>query len=151
VSRSAFLCPLVLAVLVCVAAAQEKKPSDSTELVVTGCIKGRVFTVMDNPEEQGAVMRGRNVRGRSFRIAGKRDILDEVKRQDGHLVEVTGLVKTSDLETTRPGVRIGGTNVAIGVTPMDPTRPSSAHEPLMNVVIMDVTAVRFVAESCPSK
>jgi hypothetical protein len=136
-------------VVVAGAAAQEKKPSDSTEVVATGCIKGRVFTVMENPGEQGAVMRGRNLRGRSFRVAGKREVLDEVKRQDGHLVEVTGLVKTSDLDGRGPGMRIGGTNVNIGVTPMDPTRPTGTQQSLSNVVVMDLTAVRFVAESCP--
>jgi hypothetical protein len=96
-------------------------------------------------------MRGRSVRWRSFRIAGKRAILEEVKRHDGHFVEVTGLVKTSDLDGGGPGMRIGGTNVTIGVTPMDPTRPSSTQQALTTVVVMDVTAVRFVAESCPNK
>jgi hypothetical protein len=151
VSRSLFLCPIVLTLATVLAAAQEKKPSDSTELVVTGCLKGRVFTAMDNPEEQGRIMRGRNVTGRAFRVAGKRDVLDEVKRHDGHFVEVTGLVKTSDLDGRGPGMRIGGTNVTIGVTPMDPTRPTSTQQALTNVVVMDVTAVRFVAESCPGR
>jgi hypothetical protein len=150
VSKDVILWPLVVLVMAGVAAAQEKKkPSDSTELVATGCIKGRVFTAMDNPEEQGAVMRGRSVRGRSFRITGKRDVMDEVKRQDGHFVEVTGLVRTSELEGRGPAMRIGGTDVNIGVTPMDPTRPTGTQQALTNVVVMDVTAVRFVAESCP--
>jgi hypothetical protein len=149
VSRAALVCSLVLTLAAGVAAAQEKKSSDSTEIVTTGCIKGRVFTAMDNPDEQGQVMRGRSVRGRSFRIAGKRDVLDDVKRHDGHFVEVTGLVRTSDLDGAGPGMRIGGTNVTIGVTPMDPTRPTGTQQSLSNVVVMDVTAVRFVAESCP--
>ena len=148
-SRAALVCPLVFGLALAVVAAQEKTPSDSTEVVATGCIKGRVFTAMDNPEEQGAVMRGRSVRGRSFRISAKRDVMDEVKRHDGHFVEVTGLVRTSDLDGRGPGMRIGGTNVTIGVTPMDPTRPAGTQQALSNVVVMDVTAVRFVAESCP--
>lgn len=124
----------------------KKTPKGSTELVVTGCLKGRVFTVTGNPEEGGEISRGPDVRGRSFRVAGKKDVIEEVKRNNGHLVEVVGLVRTSDLAQPA-GWTVGRTKVSIGLgaNPNDPM----AHNPAANVVVMDVSAVRFVAETCP--
>ena len=37
------------------------------------------------------------VRARSFRLAGKKDIMKDVKDHDGHLVDITGLVRKSAL------------------------------------------------------
>lgn len=131
-------------------AAQEKAPKEGdTALVVTGCLKGRVLTVTGNPNETGQIVR-QDVMGRSFRLAGKKDVMNVVKEHNGHLVEARGIVRSSDLATP-PGIRIGGTNVKVGVTPTDPTRsgPAMTQDPMMNVIVMDVTAVSFVSESCP--
>ena len=58
---------------------QEKKvPKDSVMLVVTGCLKGRVLAVSDVREED--TQTGPIVRGRSFRLAAKGDVMDDIKK-----------------------------------------------------------------------
>jgi len=130
--------------------AQEKAPKEGeSALVVTGCLKGRVLTVTGNPNEDGQVVR-QDVLGRSFRLSGKKDVMNVVKEHNGHLVEARGVVRSSDLATPQ-GFKIGGTNVKVGVTPVDPTRsgPAMTQDPLMNVIVMDVSSVSFISESCP--
>ena len=131
-------------------AAQEKAPKEGeTALVVAGCLKGRVLTVTGNPNEDGQIVR-QDVLGRSFRLAGKKEVMNVVKEHNGHLVEVRGIVRSSDLATPA-GLRIGGTNVKVGITPTDPTRggPAMTQDPMMNVIVMDVSAVSFLSETCP--
>jgi hypothetical protein len=124
-------------------------PKDSTKLTVTGCLKGRVLTVARNPEEQGAVISGMDVVGRSFRLAGPKDLMGQVKDHDRDFVEVTGLVKKNDLEGPA-GMRIGNTKVTIGVgAGYDPNRRQTGVDPQQTVPIMDITAFRFITNTCP--
>ena len=76
-------------------------PKDSVELVISGCLKGRVLAVSD--VRQTDTQSGPIVKSRSFRVAGKKDIMNEVKENDGHLVEVTGIVKKSSLVSQASG------------------------------------------------
>ena len=71
--------------------AQDTKaiPKDSVEVTSRGCFKGRVFTGTGQPEGEG-VVRGPDVTGRHFRVNGPRDVMDVVKQNDGHLVEIVG-------------------------------------------------------------
>ena len=85
-----------------------KVPKDSLELTVIGCLKGRVLKAID--ERQVDVENSPYVGGRSFHLASKKKVTDELKRQQGHLVEVTGLVKRSALDDK--GMTVG--RVAIG-------------------------------------
>lgn len=124
-------------------------PKDSARLTVTGCLKGRVLTVARNPEEQGAVISGTDVVGRSFRLAGPKDLMSEVKGHDRDFVEVTGLVKKNDLEGPG-GMRIGNTKVIVGVgAGYDPNRRQTGVDPQGAVPIMDISAFRFITNSCP--
>src|SRR5262245_44077457 len=135
--------PLIAAMLVVLAlgapqeAAQEKPkvPKDSLELTVIGCLKGRVLKVID--ERQVAVESSPYVGGRSFHLASKKKVTDELKRQQGHLVEVTGLVKRSALDDK--GMKVGRAVIS-GGTPSAGTR--SMPNPADNVIVMDVSAVR---------
>jgi hypothetical protein len=124
-------------------------PKDSERLVVTGCLKGRVLTVARNPTEGGEVLSGRDVVGRSFRLAGPKDLMRQVKEHDGDFVEVTGLVKKNDLEAPS-GMRIGNTKVTIGLgAGYDPNRRPTGVDPQQAVSIMDITAFGFITNSCP--
>src|ERR1051325_7350714 len=80
-----------------------KVPKDSVLLTVSGCLKGRVLSVSDVRRED--TQSGPIVRARSFRLAGKKDVMKGVKEHDGHLVDVTGLVRKSAL--IEPGVNVG--------------------------------------------
>lgn len=131
------------------AGAQERKvPRDSVELAVQGCLKGRVLAVVE-PDERHGPVRGPDVAGRSFRLSGKKPVIDEVKKHDGDLVEVVGLVRTADLASYQPGMRVGRTRVVIGAPgTMDPNRPPP---PGPGLPVMDASSVRFLSEGCPIK
>jgi hypothetical protein len=117
-------------------------PKDSVELVITGCLKGRVLAVSDVRATD--VQRSPDVRARTFRLAGKGDVMKDVKRQDGHLVEVTGIVKRSSLD--EPGVRVGK-GIVIGAG-----RPvagsGSMPSPAEYVPVLDVEGLRLKSTSC---
>ena len=115
-----------------------KVPDDSVRLTVIGCLTGRALkTVANRPPD---VESGPNVGERTFRLAGKKDVMEEVKKLNGHLVDVVGLVRRSDLDDK--GVKIGGATVS--GAPMTGRLPS----PGANVAVMDVTSVRDRATSC---
>ena len=130
--------------------AQEAKPipKDSVEVVARGCLKGRVFTGSGQPEGEGG-QQGPDVTGRSFRVAGPRDVMATVKQNDGHLVEVVGIVRKAALDDQGVGFRMGrGTRVVIGAPGTDPTRMNTpATAP--SVPTMDLTVIRYVDDRCP--
>ncbi len=116
-------------------------PKDSVELVVIGCLTGRVLKASDVRFVD--TERGPDVRSRSFRLAGKRDVMKEVQRENGRLVEVTGLVKRSALDDqgvkVTPRVEIGGGS---------PVSRSGMPSPADSVTVMDVSSIRTRASSC---
>ena len=122
---------------------QEKPrvPEDSVELTVIGCLKGRVLTTV--PQREADVQRGPNVGERTFRLNGKRDVMDEVKLRNKQLVEVVGLVKRSSLDDK--GIKSG--RVAItGGAPVSGTGHLSTG--VENTPVMDVSSVRLRETSC---
>ena len=142
---------VVLALIVPFSQEEKKKPipKDSVEVATEGCLKGRVFTATEPSIEEERVERaGPDVTGQSFRINGPRPVMDEVKKHNGHLVEVVGVVRKSDIANNAPGKRIGNTRVTIGL-PQRSGDPNYSHTPMANVVVMDVTSVRFLSQTCP--
>ena len=119
----------------------KKVPKDSVELTVIGCLKGRVLKTTD--QRQADVERGPYVGARSFHLASKKPVTEEIKRQQGHLVEVTGLVKRSSLDER--GIKIGGATIG-GGPPVAASR--SRPSPAENVTVMDVSSIRMRASSC---
>jgi hypothetical protein len=117
-------------------------PKDSIRLVLNGCLNGRVLAVSD--VRQPDVQSGPDVRARSFRIAGKRDVMKVVKRENHHLVEVTGLVKRSAL--TEPGVKIGKRVVIGGGAPV--AGSGSRPAPSEFIPVLDAESVQPRATSC---
>ncbi len=117
-------------------------PEDSVELTVVGCLKGRAFTTV--PQQEADVQRGPNVGRRTFRLAGKKDVMDEVKKLDRRLVEIVGIVKRSSLDDK--GVKVGGVAISGG----SPVSPSGSGIPTAvdNTAVMDVSSVRQRAASC---
>jgi hypothetical protein len=121
-------------------------PKDSVEIVTRGCLKGRVFTATPTPE--GEVHRGPDVTGRHFRVSGPHDVMDLVKKHDGHLVEVVGIVRQAALSDQGVGIKMGGTRMVIGAPGGDPGR-MSPPTPGTNVPVMDLTSIGFLSETCP--
>jgi hypothetical protein len=132
---------LLLALLVPQDAPQEKRriPEDSVELTVIGCLKGRVLKTIER--RQTDVESGPYVGERTFRLAGKKDVIDAVKKYDRRLVEVVGIVRRADLDDK--GITAGGITISGG--PPVAGRPPG---PGLNVPVMDVEAVRLRASSC---
>ena len=88
--------------------------------------------------------------GRRFRLSGPEKILDEIKARKGRMIEVTGLVRKSQVEDPG-GIKIAGGRIRIGgrapQSPMaDPTR-----DPAYNQVVLDVEGWRPLAESCSAR
>jgi hypothetical protein len=118
-----------------------KVPKDSIELTVIGCLKGRVLKTIE--KRQSDVESGPYVGERAFRLAGKKDVMNEVKKQNGHLVEVVGVVKRSDL--AEHGVKIGGATIS---APSSSPTARGVPSPAANVTVMDATSVRMRQASC---
>ena len=121
-------------------------PKDSVEVFSRGCLKGRVFTATSAPEDEG-VRRGPDIVGLQFRVNGPREVMDEVKKQNGHRVEVVGIVRKAALDDPGVGMKVGGARVVIGATGGDPTRMNPRSAPA-GVAVMDVTAIRSLADRC---
>src|SRR3990170_1737456 len=77
---------------------QEKPrvPEDSIELTVIGCLRGRVLKTLERREKD--VESSPYVGERTFRLAGKKDVMKTVQQHDRRLVEVVGLVRRADLD-----------------------------------------------------
>ena len=137
---------LLVAVLFAVSAAQEgqdspKVPKDSVELTVIGCLQGRILSTVERREVD--VQRGPNVGARTFRVNGKKEVMDEVKKRNHQLVEVVGLVKRSSLDDQ--GVKSGRVAISGGPPVAGTGRLPTGAE---NVPVMDVSSVTLRATSC---
>jgi hypothetical protein len=119
----------------------EKKrvPEDSVELTVIGCLKGRVLKTLE--QRQKDVESGPYVGERTFRLAGKKDVMKAITEHDRQLVEVVGVVRRADLDDK--GVTVGRVAIS-GGPPVANRRP----DPAANVAVMDVESVRLRASSC---
>lgn len=138
---------LAVAVLAAPQEAGTKKiPNDSVEVHARGCLKGRVFAGAPRTEDEGASV-GPDVTGRSFRVAGPKAVMADVKKHDGHYVSIVGIVRKTDLSEPMLGTRVGGARIIVGQPGRDPMRsnlPTPAPVP-----VMDVTSVQFVDTECP--
>lgn len=142
--------PLVLLLVASSIVAQEpekkKVPNDSVEINARGCLKGRVFAATERTEDEGVAL-GPDVGGRSFRVAGPKAVMNEVKTHDGHWVAIVGIVRKSDLSEPMLGTRVGKTRIIVGQPGRDPMRsnlPTPAPVP-----VMDISSVQFLGDSCP--
>lgn len=118
-------------------------PKDSIELVVVGCLSGRVIAIDD--VRQTDVQSGPIIKARSFRLAGKGDVMDIVKQENHRIVEITGIVKKSSL--VEPGVKVGK-GITIGGGPPVAGRPGAPPSPVEYIAVMDVESVQPRGTSC---
>ncbi len=125
---------LLAAVAASSSLAQERKvPSDSARITIPGCAKDRRFIVGRTPAHETA--RSVVEPGRRFRLNGKKPLLEEIKKQQASMIEVTGLVRQADLSgpggVSVGGVRIGGGPPQAGVA--DPRRNMGSMDPVIDV------------------
>ena len=141
----AFRLLVLLALMIGNTAAQERPvPSDSTRITIAGCARDRAFVV--------GVPQGREVTqsgiqpGRRFRMSGPRQTLDDIKRRELSMIEITGLVRKADMAGPG-GVTLMGGRIRIGGTP-----PRDAvRDPMYNQVVIDVEGYQLLPDACPSR
>ena len=145
---------VILAMLAVIAAApvsgQERPvPKDSTRLSIPGCVEGRTFIVMERarPEPIDADVKP----GRRFRLNGKKAVLKDMQSQKFTMIEVTGLVRRSQL--TERGVPIAGGRVRIGGgQPQAPMGGGGVGQSAYyNEATLDVESWRSLPDSCPAR
>lgn len=127
------------------AAGQEKPvPSDSSRITIAGCAHDRAF-VVGTPEGREAAASGVQP-GRRFRLSGPRAVLNDIRRREATMVEITGLVRKSALDGPG-GLRIFGGRVRIGgAMPREPVR-----DPMYNQTVIDVEGFQLLPDPCPAR
>jgi hypothetical protein len=132
-----------------VAAQERPVPGDSARVAIPGCAKGRAFIVSESPEHEPAQLA--IAPGRRFRLSGPKEILNDIKKYEGRLIEVTGLVRKNALQGPG-GIGIAGGRVRIGggspvASTGDPTRSVQGYEQ----PVLDVEGWRQLGENCSLK
>ena len=127
------------------AAAQERPvPGDSARVTIAGCAKDRTFLV-DVP--QGREISATGIQpGRRFRLSGPRNVLDDIRKREGSMVEITGLVRKADLAGPGGITMLGGRVRIGGTTPRD-----AARDPMYNQVVIDVEGFQLLPDRCPTR
>lgn len=132
-----------------VSAQEREVPKDSARLSIPGCVDGRTFIVMrrERPEPIDADVQP----GRRFRLNGKKDMLKEMQTQKATMIEVTGLVRRSDL--SERGVSAAGGRVRIGGgQPQAPLGGGGVgRSPMYDEAVLDVESWRSLPDGCPAR
>ena len=146
----------MLALLVLVVAApmsgqeqEPKVPKDSVRLSIPGCVEGRRFIVMQRESPEPVDPSGIQP-GRRFRLNGKKHMLLEMQEQKATMIEVTGLIRRSEIEER--GVKVAGGRVRIGGNqPQAPVSGGIGRDSGYNEVILDVESWRSLPDRCPAR
>jgi hypothetical protein len=122
--------------------AQEKKPvpKDSVRVFVPGCSKGYVFTAGARTEDSPS---SPVPEGMHLRMSGPKQLMAEIKAQEGSKIEVTGLMKKGQ---AGEGVDLGH-GVRVNPGPSSGSLPSPGGGQIM----IDVEGWRRVPGECPSR
>jgi hypothetical protein len=102
-----------------------------------------VFTVGRDPDHESSFVMEL---GSKVRLEGDKKVLAEVKKHEGTMVEITGLMKQSDV--VQPGVGLAGGKVRIAPVMPSPNGRSPAVDPGPQAPILDVESYRLLNASC---
>src|SRR5882762_5353311 len=117
--------------------AQEAKvPKDSQRVTIPGCVKGYVFTAGPKTEDQ--VGRSDVPEGMHLRMIGAKKMMSEIKAHEGQMIQITGLMKKGQYNST--GINVGG---GVRITPGSGPGPGSLSAPA--VPSIDVESFQPVA------
>jgi hypothetical protein len=130
------------------AAPQEREvPKDSSLVTLRGCANGRTFIVAPRTEDQPGTLEIEP--GRRLRLNGPGKVLDEIKKRERMMVEVTGLVKKAQINPG--GIAVAGGRIRIGGTvPQSPIN-DPRRDPAYNQTIIDVQSYRPLPDPCPDR
>ena len=128
------------------AGAQETKPvpDDSVRVFMPGCTRGYVFTAGPRTEEHPGSPGIAD--GMHFRMNVPRETMNEIRRREGTMIEITGLVRKDQIR--QDGIAVGPVRIGPGA-PLSGggSRPS----PGANQIVIDVESWRSIPGSCPSR
>ncbi|MEO8484020.1 MAG: hypothetical protein ABI634_17545 [Acidobacteriota bacterium] len=126
------------------AAAQEPKPvpKDSVRVFIPGCTKGYMFTAGPRAEDQPG--RSNIPEGMHLRMNAPKKTIAELKKYEGSMIEITGLIRRNDL--VQDGIGIGPLRVSPGPTM---SGGGSLPAPGAGQVVIDLEGFRRVPGDCP--
>jgi len=129
--------------------AQEREvPKDSARVTLRGCAAGRAFVVGPRSEDQPSTLEIEP--GRRLRLGGNGKVLAEIRKRERMMVEITGLLKRSDVP--QQGIATAGGRVRVGGgMPQSPTGGGITREPAHDPPLIDVESYRPLPESCPNR
>jgi hypothetical protein len=136
--------------VVCVAplAAQDSPdvPKDSMLVTLNGCAKNGSFTVGERREDQPGTLDVQP--GRRFRLNGPKALLNDIKARQRSAMQLTGLLRKSDVGDTQ-GIGLLGGRVRIGGArvPQDPIS-NPARNPDSYQPVLDVRSWRQISGDC---
>lgn len=127
--------------------AQEKTlPKNSTRLTVPGCAYDRLFIVDVSPDHE--MPRTDLKPGRRLRLSGPKKLLEEIKARQGDMVELTGLVRKSDLLEQGVGLAGGRVRIMPGRSPVGST---AGRDSGVSQAVIDVESWRLLNTTCPAR
>ena len=103
-----------------------------------------MFTVGRDPEHESSFA---IELGTKIRLEGEKKVLSDVKAHEGSMVELTGLMKRSDM--AQPGIGLAGGKVRI--TPVMPNGRGVGRDPGPSPPVLDVESYRLLNASCPNR
>jgi hypothetical protein len=127
--------------------AQEKAvPKDSVRLTIPGCAYDRLFIVDSSPEHE--MPRSDIKPGRRLRLSGPKKMLGEIKARQSDMVELTGLMRKSDLIEQGVGLAGGSVRIMPGRSPVGAT---GGPDSTVTQAVIDVESWRPLNVTCPAR
>ena len=127
--------------------AQEKAvPKDSVRLTIPGCAYDRLFIVDSSPEHE--MPRSDIKPGRRLRLSGPKKMLEEIKARQSDMVELTGLMRKSDLIEQGVGLAGGSVRIMPGRSPVGAT---GGPDSTVTQAVIDVESWRPLNVTCPAR
>jgi hypothetical protein len=128
---------------------QEREiPKDSALVTLRGCARDRAFIVGPRSEDSPASLE--IAPGRRFRMSGSKSILADIRKRERMMVEITGLVRKSDVAGPG-GISLGGGRVRIGGGNPQSSVGAPGRDSAYNQAVIDVESWRSLLEPCPSR
>lgn len=129
-------------------AAQETRPvpKDSVRVFVPGCSKGYVFTAGRRTEDSPGTA---FPEGTHLRMNGRKDLMADIKGQEGSMIEITGIVKKGQI--IDDGVGAGGVRVRQGNSGPSSPLGGAVQSAGSGYISIDVEGWRRIPGECRTR
>ena len=125
-------------------AQEESVPKDSALVSINGCAKNGIFIVGERREDQPGTLEIQP--GRRFRLNGPKALLNEIKAHRRTVMQVTGLIRKSDVPPQ--GISVAGGRVRIGGSVPRDAISDPARDPAYNQAVIDVRSWKALTGDC---